>query len=255
MSDTSKIGRPDAPGQPGELDAVHFNVRDVRDTGSGFALGARFDAPGNASVTLMTHALDLLLGTLFARGWRQDEQAFHITSALEWPAPWWDTPTPIDAFVAESALRPDPGAEADDLSDICGLVRVAWAMQRDLARRGAPAPELQSVFTANGLALASLHPGPLGAAMREGRAHIEARMRTLDPLVRSAAFAHVLLHLEGTPLEPWALADRPCIWESRARDAGGFARWFVVLNDTSPDPRPETARTALRMMLASGAGA
>ena len=119
-------------------------------------------------------------------------------------------------------------------------------MKRDLARRGAPAPELQSVFTANGLALASLHPGPLGAAMREGGAHIEARMRTLDPLVRSAAFAHVLLHLEGTPLEPWALADRPCIWESRARTpaASPDGSWCSTTQVPTPVPRPLAPRFA-----------
>ena len=249
MSYRVKIGRPVEHRQPAELDAVHFNVRE---TGSGYALGARFDAPRNADVTLMTHALDLLLGTLFVRGWRQDQQAFHISGALDWPEPWWDSPTPVDAFVAESDLRPDPGADANDLNDVCALVHVAWAMKRDLCRRAAPIPDLQSAFTANGLALASIHPEPLGAAMREGRANIEARMRTLDTPLQSATFAHVLLHLEGTSLEPWALADRPCTWQSRARDADGFARVFVVVKDTSPDPRPETARTALRMMLASG---
>ena len=50
---------------------VHSNVRE---TETGCALGARVDAPENGDLTLMTHALDVLLGTLFLRGWRQDQQ-------------------------------------------------------------------------------------------------------------------------------------------------------------------------------------
>ena len=90
--------------------------------------------------------------------------------------------------------------------------------------------------------------------MHEGRANIEAQMRTLDKSVQRAPHADVLVHIDGTTLKPWALTDRPCVWQSQARDADGFARIFVALKDTGPDPpQPESAaRTALRMVLASG---
>ena len=103
----------------------------MRKTETGCALGARFDAPENGEPTLMTHALDLLLGTLFLRGWRQDRQDFRVASARDWPDPWWDDPTPDSAFVAETDLAPDPGAEATDLNEVCALVHVAWAFKRD----------------------------------------------------------------------------------------------------------------------------
>ena len=244
-----KTGRPVEHKQAAEIDVVYFNLRE---TEPGYALAARFDPPENGDLTLMTHALDLFLGTLALRGWRHDQQEVRLASARDWPEPWWDGPAPDKALVVETDLEPDPGADANDLNEVCALVEVTWAVEHEFHRREAPIPDLQMGLTANGLALASIHPEPLGAAMREGRANIEERMRALEESVRSPTHAHVLLHLEGTPLVPWALADRPCCWGSQTRDAEGFARVFIALKDTSPDPRPETARTAVRLMLASG---
>ena len=64
--------------------------------------------------------------------------------------------------------------------------------------------------------------------------------------------AYIALHTDATPVEPWALPDRPYVWQSRSSEAGG-TRLFVALRDTNADPNPETVRTVLRLVLASGA--
>lgn len=192
----------------------------------------------------MTHALDLLLGTLFLRGWRRDQQELRLASAVDWPEPWWDGPAPDQALVAETDLEPDPGA--NDLNEVCALVQSTWALKHELRRREAPVPDLQMGCTASGLALASIHLEPLRAAMREGRANIEARMRTLDASVRSPTDAHVLLHLEGTPLVPWALAGRPCCWGSRRATPRGSraSSSRSATRAETPAPRPRALHCA-----------
>ena len=68
--------------------------------------------------------------------------------------------------------------------------------------------------------------------------------------MRRATYAHVLIHLDGTAVRPWSLPDRVYAFGTASRDPA-IDRVFVALEDTSEDPRPETARTLLRLMLAS----
>ena len=83
--------------------------------------------------------------------------------------------------------------------------------------------------------------------MRAQRQSILERMATLPEPMRSATYAHVLIHLDGTAVRLWNLPDRVCEFGTASRDPA-IDR---ALEDTSEDPRPETARMLLRLMLAS----
>ena len=76
-------------------------------------------------------------------------------------------------------------------------------------------------------------------------------MATLSEPAKSATYAHVLIHLDGSAVRPWSLPDRVCAFGTTSRDPA-IDRAFIALEDTSGNPRPETARTLLRLMLASG---
>ena len=68
----------------------------------------------------------------------------------------------------------------------------------------------------------------------------------------SQSHAYVEMHLEGSSVEPWSLPERSCVFGTLVTDPE-WKRVYVVLRDTADKPNPETARTLLRMMLASGA--
>ena len=68
--------------------------------------------------------------------------------------------------------------------------------------------------------------------------------------MRRATYSHVLVHLDGTAVRPWSLPDRVYAFGTASRDPA-IDRVFVALEDTSEDPRPETACSLLRLMLAS----
>ena len=76
-------------------------------------------------------------------------------------------------------------------------------------------------------------------------------MATLPEPMRSPTYAHVLIHLDGSAVRPWCLPDRVGVFGSASKNPA-IDRVFVALEDTSADPRPDTARPLLRLMLASG---
>ena len=74
------------------------------------------------------------------------------------------------------------------------------------------------------------------------------RMRRRPDGTGSRSHACVAMHLEGTPVEPWSLAARSCVFGTGL--AGPESRrTYVALRDTAPDP--ETTRARLHRMLAS----
>ena len=83
------------------------------------------------------------------------------------------------------------------------------------------------------------------------RGSIAERRAALPESMRSATHAHVCIHLEGSTVRPWSLAERICAFRSSGENPA-IDRVFVALEDTSEAPRPETARELLRLMLASG---
>ena len=78
-----------------------------------------------------------------------------------------------------------------------------------------------------------------------------ARTVTLPEPMRSATYAHVLIHLDGSAVRPWSLPGRLCTFGTGSAEPAAD-RVFVALEDTSEDPQPDTARALLRLMLASG---
>ena len=87
--------------------------------------------------------------------------------------------------------------------------------------------------------------------MRAQHQSILERMATLPKPMRSATYAQVLMHLDANAVRPWSLTDRDCVFGTASSDPA-IDRDFAALEDTSEEPRPETARTLLRLMLASG---
>ena len=243
-----KSGRPVEHKEAGQLDAVQCSLR-VRD--DRFALAMSFD-PGDApDDTLCAHAPEIMLGLMQLRGWRYDGQEMLIGLARDWTDRWWDRPLGPNAFVVESDLAPARGSDAGDIERIIALTTVAWCMEREMHLKDRPIPDLMTACGPEGLVLANVHPEPLRDAMRAQRQSIVERMESLPEPMRSATHAHVLIHLDGSAVRPWSLPDRVCAFGTASRDPE-IDRVFVSLQDTSAEPRPETTRTLLRLMLASG---
>ena len=114
-------------------------------------------------------------------------------------------------------------------------------MERELHLPERPIPDLMTEFAPGGLVLANIHPESLRDAMCAQRDSIAERRAALPESMRSAAHAHVLIHLEGTEVRSWMLPGRTCAFRSNSH-ARAIDRLFVALEDTYEAPRPETAR-------------
>ena len=244
-----KSGRPIERRDYAELGAVQFGLRK---RGDGMALAMAFDPGEVPTEQLLEHAGALMLGLLRLRGWRGDKQEFLLGLANDWTDQWWEPPLTSNAFVIESDLRPTgPATAPDDMSRIVNLTKLAWSMEHELHLQERPTPDLMMTFADDGVVLANIHPEPLRDAMHGQRASIAERLSSLPEAERNPTHAHVLMHLEGTSVRPWTLPGGICAFASRDDDPA-IHRVFVALQDTSPNPQPETARSLLRMMLASG---
>ena len=248
MSYRVMSGRPVQHAEAGQLDAVQYALRE---RAHGFALAMTFD-PGDAADTSLTaRAVDMMLGLTHVRGWRFDGQEMRLGRASAWTDRWWARTLGPDAFVVESDLAPAGAAVPDDIPRIIGLTMLAWCLEREQRLAGRPIPDLMTAFGPDGVVLASLHPEPLREAMREQRASIIERLAALPEAVRSPTHAHVLNHLDAGGVRPWSLPDTLCTWGTTGIDPAS-SRVYVALEDTAEAPQPHTARTLLRLMLASG---
>ena len=151
--------------------------------------------------------------------------------------------------MVESDLAPARATDPNDVTRIVNITMIAWCMERMIHLSDRPIPVLMTAFAPDGLVLGNIHPELLRDAMRRQRRTILKRMETLPEPTRSAT--HVLIHLSGSILRPWSLSDRICAFGNASSDPA--IDWvFVALEDTSEESGPETARTLLRLMLASG---
>ena len=124
---------------PQGLSAVQSAIR-ARD--DGVALAMSFD-PGTVSdIALNSHAIDILMGLLYVRGWAQAQQDMLIAMAQDWTDRWWERTLGPGAFVVETALRPDARCEVDDITRIASLAALAWCMELDVCERERPTPDL-----------------------------------------------------------------------------------------------------------------
>ena len=76
-------------------------------------------------------------------------------------------------------------------------------------------------------------------------------MRTQPDGTGRRSHAYVEMHLEGSSVRPWSLPERSCVFGTLVNDPD-WQRLYVVLSDTAEQPNPDTARTLLHLMLASG---
>lgn len=95
--------------------------------------------------------------------------------------------------------------------------------------------------------LASIHPEPLRNAMLEQRPSIAGQLQSLPDGQRSATYAHVLLHLEGSSVHPWSLPDKTCTYGSMSKEPG-INRVFVAFEDTTERPQCLLAKSKGRRL-------
>ena len=83
-----------------------------------------FDPGPVGDLALNAHASAIMMGLLYARGWRRAQPEVHIGNAADWPDRWWRDTLGPGAFVVETALSPDARCEVDDLAIIMSLTAV-----------------------------------------------------------------------------------------------------------------------------------
>ena len=236
---------------PQGLSAVQSAIR-ARD--DGVALAMSFD-PGTVSdIALNSHAIDILMGLLYVRGWAQAQQDMLIAMAQDWTDRWWERTLGPGAFVVETALRPaDARCEVDDITRIASLAALAWCMELDVCERERPTPDLMlAAAVPEGLSLASVHNEPWTDALRESLGAVMQRMSEQTEGHGSRSHTYVEMHLKGSSVQPWSLPDRSCVFGTTITDPH-WKRTYIALRDTAEDPNSETTRSLLRLMLASGA--
>ena len=244
-----KTGRPMTKVGTEGLRAVQSAIRERND---GFALAMSFDSGAVSDGVLNRHAIDVVMGLLYIRGWRPEKEELCIGKAEDWADRWWQGTLGPEAFIVESPLWPSPQCEVDDLPRIMDLAATAWCMELDVCQGQRPIPDLMTAMTPEGLRLASIHDEPWKDAFREALDSVMARMRTQPDGTGSRSHAYVAMHLEGSSVRPWSLPERSCVFGTLVTEPE-WKRVYVVLTDTAEPPNPETARARLRLMLASGA--
>ena len=248
MSYRVRTGRAVKTVEPEGLDAVQCTIRERKD---GMSVAMSFDPGTVGDGVLNVHAVDIVMGLLYVRGWRAERQEMLLGKAANWADRWWKGTLGANALIVESPLWPHPQCEVEDLNRVMDLAALAWCMELEVCKRRRPTPDLMTAVTPDGLSLASIHDEPWKDAFRESFDSVMERMRTQPPKSGSRSHAYVELHLEGTSVEPWSLPERSCVFGTLVDDPE-WKRVYVVLKDTAEKPNPETTRTLLRLMLASG---
>ena len=90
------------------------------------------------------------------------------------------------------------------------------------------------------------------AAFIDAMLAVDRGFATVMKQVGIRSHAYVEMHFEGSSVEPWSLPERSCVFGTLVDDPE-WKRVYVVLKDTAEKPNPQTTRTLLRLMLASGA--
>lgn len=246
-----RTGRPLERVAPERLRAVQGTLTS---RGGAVALAMTFDPGAVRNGALLAHAVDIVAGLLYVRGFTSAEQGLRAGSAADRAERWWRGPLGPAALVVEAALSPAAGCEADDLADIMRLSALAWCMVLEGVERDRPTPDLMLAAVPEGPSLASIHPEPWLDALRGSGDAVMERMRRRPDGTGCRSQTYVEMHLEGSAVEPWRLPGRSCVFASGLAPPG-WRRTYVALRDTAPDPSPDTTRALLRLMLASGGDA
>ena len=238
---------PGAPMRPRDAGAVRSTLRWSARV---WTLAVSFDPGTVADAVLNTHAVDILMGLLSVRGFRRRDDAVRIRPAAGATGRWCTGPLRPRAFVVETAVGPIGPGGAGELARIVALTALAWGLERDLREAAHPVPELMLCATADGLALASVHPAPWRAALEAQSDAVARRLRARPDASASPPHAFVAMHLEGATVEPWSMPGRACVFRT-ARHDPPFLRVYVALRDAAEPPLHEVTHGLLQMMLAS----
>ena len=210
-------------------------------------LAMAFDPGDTAESALAAHAIEMVTGLLYLRGWCGRAPDIRIIPASRPDRPWFDSRGPR-AFVVEVPLEPPHPPHPDELATIVELVTLAWSMERRLLRTGQRVPSLMSAFAPQGVTLVSVHVDLWGQALSDAPVPSAGRAGSPRYAARSPSSEYVARHLEGTRIRSWNVPGRQVVFMSTACEPD-HARVFLALEDTDPDPRPERARELLHFML------
>ena len=249
MEDRNTTERAPERVAPEALNAVRGAVLERN---GAMTLAMAFD-PGTVSdIALHVHALDIVMGLLYVRGWRRVKHKVRVVNARDWAERWWDDTLGPGAFVVETALHPDARCAVDDIETVIGAAALAWCMERDACRSECPTPDLLMAAVFEGVSLASIHHERWDDAVRGSLGGVDAYMSARAQGVLGRSHTWVRMHLEGSSVEPWSLPGRSCVFATAVAEPD-CRRTFVALRDTADTPNPETTCNLLRLMLASGA--
>ena len=233
---------------PDERDNVRHAYRLDNDQ---ISLAMGFDPGDTASPALAAHAIEMMTGLLYLRGWCSRTPEVLLALATDWPdRAWLDSRGPR-AFVVEIPIEPQDTPRTDELDTIVELITLAWCLEHRLLRTGRPVPDLMSAFGPQGVTLASVHIELWSQAVSGAVASNTGQGGRQPDAARSPSTEYVDVHLDGTGVRTWSLPDRQAVFLSSACEPA-HARAYLALEDTDPDPRPERTRELLHLMLASG---
>ena len=211
-------------------------------------LAMAFDPGDTAEPALPAHAIEMVTGLLYLRGWCGRAPEIRLIPASRPDRPWFDTRGPR-AFIVEVPLVPPQPPRPDELATIVEVVTLVWCMEHRLIRTEQRVPSLMSAFAPQGVTLASVHIDLWSQALSDTFTPSKGQAGSPPDAARSPSSEYVARHLEGTRIRPWSLPGRQAEFASTACEPA-HARVFLALEDTDPDPRPEPARELLHFMLA-----
>ena len=241
--------RPLAGLTPDERDNVRHAYRLDNDQVS-FAMG--FDPVDTAEPALAAHAIEMMTGLLYLRGWCNQTPEVLLALANDWPDRLWLDSRGPRAFVVQLPIEPQETPRTEELDIIVELITLAWCMEHRLLRTGQPVPGLMSAAGPQGVTLASVHIDLWSEAVfRVIAPNPMAEVRRPSEPSRSSSSELLEMHLEGTGVRPWRLPGRQSVFMGSACEPP-HARAYLVVQDTNPDPRPERTRALLHLMLACG---
>ena len=241
--------RPLAGLTPDERDNVRHAYR-LDDGQVSFAMG--FDPLDTLEPSLAAHAIEMVTGLLYVRGWCDRTPEVLLAPATDWPdRSWLDSRGPR-AFVVQIPLEPQDTPRTDELDTIVELITLTWCMEFRLLRTGQPVPDLMSAAGPQGVTLASVHIDLWSEAVFGVVApSLEGEAGRPSDASCSPSSKYVEMHLEGTGIRPWSPPGRQAVFMSSACEPA-HARAYFALEDTDTDPRPERIRDLLHLMLTIG---
>ena len=211
-------------------------------------LAMAFDPGDTAEPALVAHAIEMVTGLLYLRGWSTQEPEIRIIPAKP-PRPGHGSTPAVEGIRRRGPARAPHPPRPDELATIVEVVTLAWCMEHRLIRTEQRVPSLMSAFAPHGVTLASVHIDLWSQALSDTFTRSKGQAGSPPDAARSPSSEYVARHLEGTRIRSWSLPGRQSVFVSTACEPA-HSRAFLALEDTDPDPRPEPARELLHFMLA-----